>query len=150
MRHRKAVGNDALAWHVDHYATIASPIAPAVDDVAAADRGGETRSAFVQGKPVEVAAVFGHELTDERRTPEWRETVALVQCREAIEAGVDEDRAAVGVDRNVVRVQVADGVPGPRHVEPVVPVVGIAVRQDVLESPQLVMSPQPHALAVGP
>ena len=59
-----------------------------------------------------MAAVLGGEPVDEGRAPERREAGALGDGREAVEAGGDEDRPAVGVGVDVVDVDVAGGVAG--------------------------------------
>ena len=44
---------------------------------------------------------------DERRLPDRLETVLRRQHRQAIEAGVDEDRPVVRVDADVVQIELA-------------------------------------------
>ena len=108
-------------------------VAPVVDHVALGDRGQVGRAAVLHGQPVQVAAVLRRELGDEGRPIERHEAVAVADRGEAAEQRVDEQQPAVGVDREVVDVEIAGDVAQPRHVEPVVALVELARGKRVLE-----------------
>ena len=97
-----------------------------------------------------MAAVLGGQPAQERRPPQRREAVALVERRQAAEARVDEDDPAAGLDGDVVDVEVAGGVADARDVEPIAALVELARPQDVLEAPELVERTHPQRLAVAP
>ena len=113
-------------------------VAPAVDNVALGHRGQIGRPAVLHGQPVQVAAVLGGQLGDERRPIERHEAVAVADRGEAAEQRVDEQQPPVGVDRQIVDVEVAGDVALPRHVEPVMALVELARGERVLEPPDLV------------
>ena len=78
-----------------------------------------------------------------------REAVALARRREAAVGGVHEQRAAAGVDGDVVHVEVAGREAAPRHVEAVVALVALAGGQRVVELPELPARAHPEPLGCG-
>jgi hypothetical protein len=84
-----------LRAHVDHDATVAAMIAPAVGGIAAADTGDVARLAVLDRHAVHVAAIFCRELADERRPPARHEAVELARDGDAAEQRVHEHRPSV-------------------------------------------------------
>ncbi len=146
VRHRQAVGEDFAAGDVDDHAAVVAAIAPAVGDVAAADRGDVAERTVLDGEPVEMAAVLRRQFADERRRPQRAEARPLADRGDAAEQGVDEQRPAVAVDGDVVDVEIAGGVGDPGHVEAIGAVVDPPRRQRVLEPPQLVERAHPQRI----
>ena len=75
-----------------------------------------------------MAAVLVHQRRYEGRPPHFLEAVAVRNPGKAIEAGVDEDRAAGRVDADIMGVEFAGDVHGPWHVAHVEDFVGALVR----------------------
>jgi hypothetical protein len=69
MRHGQVFGDDAVALHVDQDAAFVTPLAPAIDHVAARHRGNVFRRAVLHGEAVEMTAVLRRELRNEARLP---------------------------------------------------------------------------------
>ena len=97
-----------------------------------------------------MAAVLGRQLADERRPPERREAVGLADRGEAAEQRVDEHDPALGVEGDVVDVEVARGARDLRHVEPVVALVRLAGLERVVEPPELEQRRQEQRLRARP
>ena len=76
----------SVGAHVHDNAAVAAAVAPAVGHVAGADRRHVAGLPSVQGQAVEVAAVLGGQLAQERRPPQRREAVALAEGGQAAEA----------------------------------------------------------------
>ncbi|GIW41394.1 MAG: hypothetical protein KatS3mg076_1971 [Candidatus Binatia bacterium] len=138
MRHREALENDLVVFHVDDTAPRVSPLAPAGHDVGAAHGRHVGGPALGHRKPVQVAAVLGREARDERRLPDGAKAVAGTRRGQATVERVDEHGATFAVDGQVVNVEVPGGVGDSRHVESVVTPVLFAPGERVLETPDLV------------
>jgi hypothetical protein len=52
VRHGEILGDDAVVLHVDEDAAFMAPLAPAIDHVAAGDRGHVFRRAVLHGEAV--------------------------------------------------------------------------------------------------
>ena len=158
VRHRQAAGQHLAGGDVDDAAAIVAAVAPAVGDVAAADRGDVARRPVLHRQAVEMAAVLRRQFTDERRFPHRPEAMPFAGGGETAEQGIDENHPAVGVDGDVVDVEIAGGVADLGNVEPVVALVCLSRCQRVLEPPELIqrghpqtvtVRAQPHAAAEG-
>ena len=75
---------------------------------------------------------------DEVWAPDRPETVPIAHRRDAIEQRVDEEHASLGVDADIVNVQIAGRVRRLRQVEAVVTFGLLVLAQDILELPKLV------------
>src|SRR5215471_9950780 len=117
MRHGKASAHDFAALDVDNDAAIFTVVAPALEDIALRNAGDIFRLPIRHGDAVQMTPVFGGEPADEGRLPKCPEAVSLRKSGEAIEAGVDEKRAALTIDRNVMGIDVAGEGGQLRHVE---------------------------------
>ncbi|MNL55857.1 hypothetical protein D3C87_1793000 [compost metagenome] len=138
MRHRQLVGDDAVGLNVDQHPALVATLAPAAQDVAAADGGDVTRRAVMHGHAVQVAAILGGQLGDEGRLPDRREAVARRQRRQAGVLGVDEDDPPGPIHAQFVDVHVARGLDVARHVEAIEMLIGpLARRQRVFKAPNL-------------
>ena len=148
--HGEAVGDHLARSHVHHHAAAAPVVAPASQHVAArcGRRVGEVP--VKKCHAVEVAAVAGGDLADERRRPHHAESVALAQLGDAVVLRVDHQHAPVGVARHVVHVDVAGDMSHPGHVQRVVAVVRRAGVEDVLKPPHLEGGAHPQPLGLSP
>src|SRR5690349_15718040 len=109
VRHRQPLGDDLAGCDIDDRAALGPPIAPAIDDVAAADGADIGRPAVRHGHAVQVAAVLGSQPADELRPPIGAKAVDLAQGRKARIERVDEDDPAVAHHPELVDVKVAGG-----------------------------------------
>jgi hypothetical protein len=69
MRHRQSLGDDPVGANFDDRPAFGAPVAPAIDDVAAAHSGDRARFAIEHGHTVQVAAILGGQLGYEGRLP---------------------------------------------------------------------------------
>ena len=81
--------------------------------------------------------------------PQRLEAVAVADRGQAAEQGIDEDRSAVAVYRDVVDVQIAGGVADLRDIETIVVVLGFALGEQVFETPDLVEAAHPESVGRG-
>ena len=144
MRHRQSANHGLVAGDIDHHAAASAVFAPAIDHVGGPDRGNEGRASFFHRQAVQMTAVLGGQLAQKRRAPQRLETVRLADGGQAAEQGIDEDQLAVGIDRHVVDIEVARGVADLRQVKRVVAVLGFALGEQVLETPDLVQAAHPQ------
>ena len=128
MRHGQVTQQYFVSAHVHQAASFFPAIAPARWHVRAADRSDVARGAIFHRQPIEVAAVFGCQPGDERRSPQGSKAAGLIQgCQAAVER-VDEDHFALPIQDHVMHVQVASGLAAARHVHPVIAIVVFACR----------------------
>jgi hypothetical protein len=141
MRHRQVLGQNAVGLHVDEDAAFVTPLAPAVDHVAAGHCRHIFRRAALHGDAVQMAAVLRRELGDEGRLPQRLEAVHLIDGGEAGIFGVDEDQPVVGIDRELMGVNVARRIGHARNIEALVVqrlLVGeLPWSQHILQAPNL-------------
>ena len=156
VRHGQARRHDLAAGDVQHHAAIDAAFAPAIGDIAAADRGDVGRPGAIHGQAVQVAAILGGQGADEGRAPERTETRRVAEGGEAAEGGVDEDRPGRGhalhlPDADVVDVEAA-GDAGLARDEAAVGAVGgsHAGWHVVAEAPEHGLSAGPERVAIGP
>jgi hypothetical protein len=149
VRHGEAAGEDPIGGEVEEDAAVSPPIAPTIRDVAVRDSRDVGRAARFHGEAVEVRAILRGEAGDPRRAPEGAEAVGFADGGEAGEEGVDEDRAALTVDGDVVDVEVAGGVADRWDIKAVVAVVALARGEVILEAGELVVGGEPEGLGGG-
>src|SRR5215471_3923027 len=73
-----------------------------------------------------------------------------MQGGQAAKLGVYEYDTAIGLNDDIVNVEVAGGVANPGDVETVVAIMEISGQEDVLETPELIERTHPQCLAIGP
>lgn len=78
--HRQSRGDHATVGNLQDHSTVVTPVAPAIDDVARADRGGIAWATVGQSQAVEVAAVLAGQLAEERRMPARKRALLLNEC----------------------------------------------------------------------
>src|ERR1700749_536791 len=84
-----------------------------------------------------MTAVFRDHFADLRRLPERDEALAPGDRRDARAKRVGKDQASGGFNRDVVDIQVADDMTGPRHVQTVVTLTLLIRFKNVLKTPDL-------------
>src|SRR5262249_10238498 len=138
MGHRQAAEDSPTRGYLQHAATVTPAIAPAVDDIAGADRGHVACLAALEGQAIEVTAVLSGGAARAGGPPQRREVAALAQRGQAAELGVHEYQPATGFHGHVVDIEIPRRVANPGNIEPITTLVQLAGAQDVLEAPELI------------
>lgn len=97
-----------------------------------------------------MAAVFCGETTNEWRLPDGTKTVMIAQSGKATEKRVDKDDIPIGVDGQVVGVNIASRITGLRDKQAIVSLSGFPGLQHVLQPPDLELRTHPQRLTVRP
>ena len=84
-----------------------------------------------------MATIFRGQTRDEGRLPEGGETVLVADGGDTTVERIDEENTPIAVERDVVRIEIAHGVSDARHIDAVVAVVQLALREPVGELPEL-------------
>src|SRR6185369_14247923 len=112
-------------------------LAPAFVYIGGRDSGDVAGLAVFHGQTVQMAAVFRGEPRDEWGLPDRPEAVGFTRGGEAAKEGIHEDRAMLGIERDIVNIDVAGGVGALRHVEAIEAVGDLSRWDGVLKSPEL-------------
>ena len=113
MGHGQAAEDDLAAGDIDDDAAGGLVVARGAGGVGVAEAGDEFRRAVgAHRQAIQVAAVFGDDVGDERGFPLGDEAVFVAEPGEAGEARVAEPEPAGGVEGEVVDVEVAGEVGG--------------------------------------
>ena len=83
VRHGQPLGDDLARRDIDDRAAFGPPVAPAIDDIAPADRRDIGGAAVGHGHAVQMAAILGSEPADEFGRPIGAEAVDRAQGRKA-------------------------------------------------------------------
>ena len=154
MRHRKTAGDDLAAGHVDQYAAIPPPVAPAVGYIRAAYRGNERGTGAIHRQSVQVAPVLRHQGGNKFWSPQRSKTCGFADGRQATIQRIDEDRSPRAVyvtNPDVVGVDPANDATFEGNKLAVRSRLGrLALVQHILEPPEHVEPAGPQRLTVGP
>ena len=115
MGHRQALADDLVVAHIQHHATTIAPVTPAIDGVRPADGRHIGCLVLVHRQTIQVAAVLIDQGRDERGAPDLAEAVARIGCGQTVEPRVDEQRLALGINANLMRVQLSRKMHLTRH-----------------------------------
>ncbi len=138
VRHRKVVRHDPVGFDIDQHTFRKRLAVPAVCFVRPGNRGDIFRLAVQHRQTVEVTTVLGDELRNEIGLPDRTEAVDRVQGGEARIGADHEHGAALAVDRDLVRVDIASDLTIARQKHPVELAVGkLTLRKDILQPPDL-------------
>src|SRR5436189_2424358 len=143
MRHREPRDNRSALGHFEDDTTVLPPVAPAIDHVAGTDRRHITRTSVHQRESVQMAAILRHHLAHKGWPPQRRKTRAFGERRQTVKAGGDKDDATILINGEVVDIEVASRMADLRNVETIVSLMKLPGLQQILKSPQLVLSAQP-------
>ncbi len=149
MRHRQAAQHRLAGGDVDEHAAVGAAVAPAVGHVGIGDQRDVAWPLALERQPVEVAAVLGRELADERRPPQRLEAVTVAHRGDAREQRIDEHRPPVRRECHVVGVDVAGDPDSVRGKHRVVLPMRAAFGDDIVEAQELVLGRQHERAGVG-
>ena len=148
VRHGQAVGHHLTAGHVDHDALVPPSASPTVHFGRRADTGHIAGDAVHHCQAVEMAPIARLGSGQEWRAPSGHEAHLVAARGQAAKACVHPEVTAIGLDADVVDVDVAHRRHVPRHEQPIVASVGRGPgSQDVLEAPDLESRPS-HSRSV--
>jgi hypothetical protein len=138
MRHRKLVRHDAVGFDVDHHTSRQWTAVPTIGDVRLTDGRHIFWPPVFHPQSVEMTAIFGSQLGNERGLPDRPEAVNAVQGRKTGVERIDKNEVPASIDCYFVNIDIAGEIRRPGHELRIELLTSELVRgKHVLEAPDL-------------